>query len=48
MGLNFGAVFRGAAETIAERVKEQEQRVNLLTDKALESEVFADRATKRW
>lgn len=36
MGLNFGAVFAGAAQTIAERVKEQEQRVNLLTDKALD------------
>ena len=32
MGFNIGAVFAGAAQTISERVKEQEQRVNLLTD----------------
>ncbi len=45
MGLNFGAVFAGAAKTISERVKEQEQRVNLLTDKALDlgTQVYLDK-----
>ena len=45
MGLNFGAVFAGAAKTISERVREQEQRVNLLTDKALDlgTQVYLDK-----
>mgnify|MGYP003132604347 FL=1 len=45
MGFNIGAVFAGAAQTISERVKEQEQRVNLLTDKALDlgTQVYLDK-----
>jgi len=36
MGFNFGAFLGGMSQTIAERVKDQEERVNLLTDKALD------------
>lgn len=45
MRLNFGAVLSGAAKTISERVREQEQRVNLLTDKALDlgTQVYLDK-----
>ena len=36
MGFNFGAFMGGLGETIAKRVEKQEERVNLLTDKALD------------
>lgn len=36
MGFNFGAFLGGLSETVAKRVTEQEERVNLLTDKALD------------
>jgi len=36
MGFNFGAFLGGMGQTIAERVAKQEDRVNLLTDKALD------------
>jgi hypothetical protein len=36
MGFKLGAFLGGLSQTVAERVKEQENRVNLLTDKALD------------
>ena len=36
MGFKLGAFLGGLSTTVAERVKEQENRVNLLTDKALD------------
>jgi len=45
MGFNFGAFLGGMGQTIAERVKDQEKYVNLLTDKALDvgTQVYLDK-----
>ena len=45
MGFNFGAFLGSMGQTIAERVKDQEKYVNLLTDKALDvgTQVYLDK-----